>query len=312
MIKYWFIGNGNEAALVLQKLIENEVYPSLVITENYGSKALLPLLQSNKLQFKIIPSANELANVDWLRECGELPPLALVASFKKIPSEFLDKIKIGTFNIHPSYLPQYRGAAPIQWSIINKEKVTGVTLFKIASELDKGPIFRRLKSPIFPNDTYLTLTKRLFTLGTYLFLDLYFLIKTGNFDETKHLSPQENISNVKPAPKIPKNAYNIRISQLGDDAYYYLRALMPEAYLTLRSKNNKELKIKIYELSSEPKPPELNLQLGSIVSDEKNYLKIVAKNILINVHKVQREGKKVMDVKDFLNGFRNPTEWIAA
>ncbi len=301
MIPYLFIGNGWEASLAIIS-DEPDFMPSLVITQSYPGNPVIKICQNHSIDLLVIKSIDDILTTSVINAIKERNiKIAFVASFKKIPAAFIELFKYGIYNIHPSYLPQYRGPAPVQWALINAEAITGVTLFKITGEIDKGPIFRQIYVPILEDDNYIALTQRLFNCGKHLIKELILSINTGvNINEI--LTPQPSLPHLKKAPKIPQEHYRISVRNMREKAYLFFRALFPEAYFEITS-GETTLKIKIHDYSLDK--IDGGIPAGTITTDGKNELRFCLTPFCLLIKKIQREGKKVMSVDEFLRGFRN-------
>ena len=228
--------------------------------------------------------------------------LQIVIAFKVLPAEVWDMPPLGTINLHPSYLPEYRGAAPIHWAIINGEKKTGVTIILLQKSVDAGHILIREKVDISETETAGELQKRMEIQGIRV------LMKTINAIVEKRLNPipQPKFLKVgmvlKKAPKISKHDCQINWSENLDTIYNHIRGLCPTptAWTLLQCKGSKYLTFKIYDTT---KIIQQHKQVpGTIVSDNKNFIHIAVKGGFINVESMQIEGKKRLRAKEFLNG----------
>jgi len=297
MMPYALICNGWEGGFVLKCLIEMGIPPvCLFTTEN--RREIIEVANANNIRVCRINNPGEIEPV-----CG----VALVCSFKKIPDDVISRFEYGIFNIHPSYLPEYRGAAPVRHILLNDEKMGGVSIFKINSVIDAGMIYRRIRIPVLPDDDYITLTERAFRIGAFLFkvlMDELAGLTPHQVDDI--LIPQENNPS-KRAPKIPPDWYSIKINERGRDTYRFVRALVPGAYMHAVHPSGKSMLIKIHRARFIKK--EHDYSDGTILTDKRKYLWIAIPGGFIDVISIQREGKKKMDIAAFLNGFPNIEEW---
>lgn len=220
--------------------------------------------------------------------------LQVVVAFRMLPEVVWSMPEFGTFNLHASLLPEYRGAAPINWAIINGEKETGVTTFFIKHEIDTGSIVLQEKEPIFPNDNAGSLHDRLMQKGANLVLQTVKLVANDQINAT----PQPDINeNIKTAPKLSRETIQIDWSKSAEEINNFIRGLSPYpgAWTIL---NNEVYKIYQSEVSEE----EPTMELGSFITDNKKTLKIKCKDRLLSVLELQMQGKKKMTTQEFLRG----------
>jgi methionyl-tRNA formyltransferase len=222
--------------------------------------------------------------------------LFVVVAFRMLPQVVWRMPPMGTINLHASLLPQYRGAAPINWAIINGEKETGVTTFFIQQEIDTGKIIFQEKTPIREDENVGELYAELMQLGAKVLRKTVDAIATGNYPQI----PQDHITQIKHAPKIFKE--DCKIDWTRDSAYIYnfIRGLSPypAAYTTMQGKVFKIFKAaKNQNISSEVVEP------GNYETDGKTYLRFYCGEGYIEVLECQLEGKKRMGVEEFLRGF---------
>jgi methionyl-tRNA formyltransferase len=203
--------------------------------------------------------------------------------------------KLGTFNLHASLLPQYRGAAPINWAIINGEKETGLTTFFLKHEIDTGDVILQEKEIINETDNVGDLYERLMKKGAFLTLKTVKLIETGNYQ----LTNQAKMGEVKHAPKIFKETCQINFNKSAQEVYDFIRGLSPypAAWTLLNGKILKIYKAKTHEILHEK-------IIGSFDTDGKTFLQFATANGWIILEEIQLEGKKRMNIVDFLRGYR--------
>jgi methionyl-tRNA formyltransferase len=203
---------------------------------------------------------------------------------------------IGTFNLHASLLPQYRGAAPINWAIINGETETGATTFFLKHEIDTGEIILQKKEPIHKNDTAGSLYERLMHMGAELVLKT---VKAIENDEVKPTA-QVHSSDLKHAPKIFTETCEIDWNQPAENIYNFIRGLSPYPGAWMKWSSDHILKIykaSISDLNEKSLP-------GTKKSDNKNELMIKTSDLWLNIEEIQLQGKKRMSVQEFLRGNR--------
>lgn len=222
--------------------------------------------------------------------------LQVVVAFRMLPEVVWRMPKLGTFNLHASLLPQYRGAAPINWAVINGEEKTGVTTFFIDDKIDTGAMILKAETAIAPNETAGELHDRLMDLGKETVLKTLGLIQEGNVQTT--LQPQEG--DIKTAYKLNKDNCKIDWNKPGHEIYNLVRGLSPyPAAWTNILDNGQEWNVKVYETSFEP--DEHKEQIGTVLSDKKT-LKVAVSDGFIYFLSLQMPGKKRMNVKELLNG----------
>lgn len=223
--------------------------------------------------------------------------LQIVVAFRMLPKVVWQMPEYGTFNLHASLLPQYRGAAPINWAIINKESVTGVTTFFIDEKIDTGNIIQSKEIEIAKDETFGTLHDKLMKLGSNLVIDTVTLIEKGDFKA--HAQPEN--SDCKEAPKL--NSVNTRInwSQDAETIDAFIRGLSPyPGSWTALQNNGEELKVKIFR--SRYDNEQHNAEIGALIVDKKT-AKVAVKNGFIHIEEIQLPGKRKMRINDLLNGY---------
>lgn len=255
--------------------------------KEYAVAKNLPVLQPEKLK-----------NPAFLEELQALKAdLQVVVAFRMLPELVWNMPPLGTINVHASLLPNYRGAAPINWAIINGEKESGVTTFKLQHEIDTGDILFNQSVVIRDDETAGELHDDLMITGAKLLLKTVQALASGTAQET----PQAHIKaeDIKHAPKIFKETCQINWEQPIEQIYNLVRGLSPypTAWTTLGGKS-----LKIFKATREHTTP--SVAPGEAVSDNKTYLKIAASDGYLAVQEIQLEGKKKMDVESFLRGYK--------
>jgi len=238
----------------------------------------------------------KLKDENFLGELRALKPdLAVVVAFRKLPEDIWTLPKLGTFNLHASLLPDYRGAAPINWALINGEKETGVTTFFITHEIDTGKIISQEKVLIGEEETAGELHDQLKVTGASVVLKTVKQIESGNVSVTE----QPMTNHFKKAPKIFTADCRIDWKKSAEEIYNLIRGLSPypAAFTEL---NGKILKIFMAKKFSESH----DLTGGKIYSDGKTFLRFACANGWIEATEVQLEGKKKMTAEEFLRGHR--------
>jgi len=227
--------------------------------------------------------------------------LQIIVAFRMLPEVVWNMPPLGTFNLHASLLPQYRGAAPINWAVINGEKETGVTTFFLQHEIDTGNIILQKKISIGPDDNAGVVHDQLMVTGAELVLKTVEQIVAG---EVKTI-PQEKLADnevLKPAPKIFKNDCKIDWSQTAQTIHNKIRGLSPypAAWSELQLVDGKKIPFKVFEaemaVCKDGEP-------GSVSSDGKSFIEVVTGEGCIRIKRIQLAGKKQLAVQDFLRGF---------
>ncbi|OMP29935.1 methionyl-tRNA formyltransferase [Mangrovimonas sp. DI 80] len=224
--------------------------------------------------------------------------LQIVVAFRMLPKVVWDMPKYGTFNLHASLLPDYRGAAPIHWAIINGETKTGVTSFFIDEKIDTGAVILQKETDISPDETVGMLHDRLMHMGSELIIETVDLIAAENVTTT--IQPQND--DLKTAYKLDKDNCKIDWNQPLDSIYNKIRGLnpFPSAWCYLEN-NGETLAVKIFAIDKEESSP--NDIVGSI-QVAKDHLKVSVKDGYLLIKEIQLPGKRKMDVKSLLNGFQ--------
>ncbi|HXS56619.1 MAG TPA: methionyl-tRNA formyltransferase [Hanamia sp.] len=256
--------------------------------KKYAVQKKLPVLQPEKLK-----DPNFIQTLQSLKA-----DLQVVVAFRMLPEVVWNMPPLGTINLHASLLPQYRGAAPINWAIINGEKETGVTTFKLQHEIDTGNILLQEKISIADNETAGSLHDKMMYTGADVLLQTIRQIEDGTIKET----PQPSAANFQQstqAPKIFNETCKIDWNQPVNKIYNLIRGLSPypSAFTYLDEK-----KLKIF--SAEKEKTNQSDEPGKIFTDNKSFLKFSAKDGFISLKEIQLEGKKRMNIKDFLRGYR--------
>lgn len=256
---------------------------SFTPVKQFAVENKIPVYQPEKLK----------GNEELINQLKSLnPDLFVVVAFRILPREIFEIPNYGSFNLHGSYLPKYRGAAPIQWALINGETETGLTTFKLAEKVDTGNIYLQKKLPIFPEDNFETLHDRMSELGAKMVLDTVNLIDGGNYE----LKPQDD-SLASPAPKITKEICLINFNKSATEIHNLVRGLSPypAAFFTFNDKVIKIYKTKVIT--------------GMLLQpfqfhQTKTELIIGCGKDALQILEIQQEGKKRMSVEEFLRGFK--------
>lgn len=258
----------------------------------------IPILQPEKLR--------DESFLEALRALK--PDLGIVIAFRMLPEVVWAMPRLGTFNLHASLLPQYRGAAPINWAIINGENKTGVTTFLLNHEIDKGAIIEQVALPIEAEDNVGTMYEKLMSVGSGLVVKSVESLAAGSVE----LKSQEDVdeSGLRPAPKIFKEDCLIDWSLEGHRIVNFVRGLSPypAAWSTLTKGDGTQLTAKIFDVSfssdaHKAKP-------GEILTDERTYIKVACADGWISINEIQIAGKRALKVKELLLGFRGVGDMI--
>ncbi|WP_197076770.1 methionyl-tRNA formyltransferase [Hymenobacter terrenus] len=232
--------------------------------------------------------------------------LQVVVAFRMLPEAVWNMPRLGSINIHASLLPQYRGAAPINWALIHGDTETGVTSFFLRHEIDTGDLILQDRVPIGPEDNFGSLYDKLKTAGAALARRSVEAIAAGTAPST----PQEQRDDLRPAPKIQKETGRLDFSRPAAELVNWVRGLspIPAAFATLPDGRILKIfraKVSLPEPDAEPPPAP-----GTWASDGRHYLRVAAADAWLDVLDVQLEGKKRLPVKELLLGFKLPAQSV--
>lgn len=261
--------------------------------KEYALSHGIPLLQPERLRDPLFLEELASFNAD----------LFVVVAFRMLPQVVWAMPPLGTFNLHASLLPQYRGAAPINWALINGETKTGVTTFMLNEHIDEGEILLQEETDIDLSDDAGTLHDRLAEMGAKLTVRTIKGLYEGSITPHKQPSPDT----LKPAPKIFKPLCAIDWNKKGEEICNFVRGLSPYPAATAMfdDPSGKSYSFKIYQVSFEPAEA---TSPGELSTDRKNSLKIATSDGYISILSLQISGKKRISVNEFLRGY-NPTDW---
>lgn len=299
-MKYIFFGTPEFAEIVLEKLINAGYIPEAIVCnpdELVGRKKILtpPPTKILAEKYGINILQPEILTNYKLQITNYNPDLAIVAAYGKIiPQNILTLPHYGTMNVHPSLLPKYRGASPIQNAILNGDKKTGVTIMKLDEEMDHGKIISSIKYQISKIDTYESLSQKLAILGAEL------LIKTIPDYVSGKIKPIEQKHSKATYTKIIKKEYGkIDWSKSAEEIERITRAFYPwpSAWTIWNKKLLKIIEVKISK--------EKYYQTGEVFLNKNNRLAIKCSESSLIVEKLQLEGGKILSVKEFLNGHKD-------
>ncbi|EAY26515.1 methionyl-tRNA formyltransferase [Microscilla marina] len=300
-----FLGTPDFAVPSLKVLVDNGFNVVAVVTATdkragRGNKIKTSAVKDFALEHNIpVLQPERLKAPEFIEELASYQAdLQIVVAFRMLPEAVWNMPSLGTFNLHASLLPDYRGAAPINWAIINGEKETGVTTFFLKQKIDTGNIIFQEKAPILPEDNIGTMYEKLKNIGGGLVLKTVRAIQAGKYPQTA----QDLSKETPPAPKIFRETCEIDWNKTSEQVHNLVRGLapIPAAWTMLSGKN-----CKIYKTSlATPQLPEgvEAKQPGEYVTDNKKYLYFKTGDGFIAVEDLKLEGKKRMDVKSFLSG----------
>lgn len=305
-----FMGTPDFAVESLRVLVENDYNIVGVITmpdkpggrghkiqysavKEYALQHHLPLLQPEKLK--------DDSFLEQLRAWKA--DLQIVVAFRMLPEVVWDMPRLGTFNLHASLLPQYRGAAPINWAIINGEKETGATTFFLTHEIDTGKIILQEKIPIGEEDNVGKVHDELMRMGANLVRKTVDLILEDKVDAIPQEQIIENEADLKAAPKIFKEICRIDWNKPTRDIYNFIRGLSPYpvAWTKMHTPDGENTIVKIY--IADYTLEKQSLPVGTMLTDNKTSLSIITKDGTISIKELQLPNKKRMKTEELLRGY---------
>lgn len=296
------MGTPEFAVPSLEILVENKYNVVAVVTapdkpQGRGQKLTASPVKESAMKYNIpVLQPTNLKSPEFIEDLRSYGAnLQVVVAFRMLPEVVWAMPALGTFNLHASLLPQYRGAAPINWAIINGEKETGVTTFFLKHEIDTGNIILQEKEKIHDDDDAGKLYERLMNSGAALVLKTTKAIEEGNY----RVHPQLKTPDTKQAPKIFKETCEINWNQSGERIRNFVRGLSPypAAWTTLNGKVYKIFQVRSSLTSRQPP-----VNPGEIETDNKTFLHVKTKDGWLSVLEFQPEGKKRMSVTEFFRG----------
>lgn len=300
-----YMGTPEFAVPSLDILVQNNINVVAIITApdkpaGRGNKAQKLPLKDYAIENNIpLLQPTNLKNPEFLEELRSFNAnLQIVVAFRMLPETVWNMPEYGTFNLHASLLPNYRGAAPINWAVINGETETGCTTFFLKHQIDTGDIIMQYKEPVLAEDNVGSLYERLMNNGADLVLKSVQQIEN---DEVV-LTPQKVLPETKEAPKIFKETCEIDWTKNSIEIHNFVRGLSPYpcAWTTLLEKN---CKIYATEILTEEQESELeNPENKNILTDNKKYVYLKTGDGFISIKEIQLQGKKRMDIESFLRG----------
>ncbi len=268
--------------------------------KQYAISAGLPILQPERLKDENFIAELKSYNAD----------LQIVVAFRMLPEVVWNMPPMGTFNLHASLLPQYRGAAPINWAVMNGDKETGITTFFLQHEIDTGKVIQQRSIPIAETDNVGDIHDRLMMLGAEMVCETVDNIIAGRVEAI----PQEDMMTdepLRPAPKIFKETCHLDFSRYVVDLYNQVRGLSPypAAWCEFVSPDNERYGVKIFEASYRLCQHDKNL--GSINTDGKKIIEVACEGGYLQLVSLQLAGKKRLLTEELLRGFRMTDQFVA-
>ena len=296
-----FLGNPEFARFHLERILEEGYNVVAVISapDRQGGRGMkmlstpvtvyakekgIPCLQPKNLKNEEFQAELKSYNAD----------LQIVIAFRMLPIPVWDMPPLGTYNLHASLLPQYRGAAPINWAIINGETETGVSTFKLKHEIDTGNLLVQKACAIKPTENVGSLHDKLMHLGADAIIETLEQLVTGNVNEIE----QQDSDTLKAAPKLFTDNTQIDWFKSGKDIINFIRGLSP--YPVAHSMFDGKL-LKVYE--AEFTPLDHKITAGTFTSDGKSNLDVYTTDGIVSLLDIKLQGKRQMKIRDFLNGY---------
>ena len=307
-----YMGTPEFAVFPLKELVDNEYNIATVVTapdkpagrgQKISQSAVKEFAKGKGLD---VLQPHSLKDIDFISQIKSIDPhLIIVVAFRMLPQEIWNIPKLGTFNLHASLLPQYRGAAPINWAVINGEAKTGLTTFLIDHKIDTGSILLQQEAIIHPDETAGELHDRLMELGSKL------VLKTVNQLAAESIKPipQNTLIHkeheLKLAPKLFKENMRINWAQDSQSIHNHIRGLSPYpvAWTELHTPSRPVIPVKVFR--SRTAQTNGNVAIGAIATDTKGQLFVGCKSGLLEILELQLAGKKRVTAKEFLAGFRD-------
>ncbi|MDB4335095.1 methionyl-tRNA formyltransferase [bacterium] len=304
-----FMGTPDFAVESLKILVENKYNVVGVITvpdkpAGRGQKLRVSPVKQYAIDNQIqVLQPDKLKAESFLAELKELQAhLQVVVAFRMLPEVVWDMPSMGSFNLHGSLLPQYRGAAPINWAVINGEKETGVTTFFLQHEIDTGNIIDQKVCPISPTDTAGSIHDKLMVIGAKLVLETVQRVCEGNIETTPQDTYLSSKNKLSAAPKIFKNDCKLDWNNSSETIFNMIRGLSPypAAWTEFKDADGKIYSAKLFDAEIDNST---RIGAGKVNTDGKSYLTFGTLNGAIKVKSIQLAGKKRMKLTDLLNGF---------
>ena len=303
-LKVVFFGTPDFAVASLDALVQNGFSVLAVVTApdkpaGRGMQLQASAVKQYALQHQLqILQPEKLKDPQFIATLQELAAdVHIVVAFRMLPELVWNMPPQGTINVHGSLLPQYRGAAPINWAIMNGETETGVTTFRLKHQIDTGNILLQSKTPIFKEDNFSTVYQRLMIMGAELLVNTLRQIEAGTILEVSQDHIEE--STIKHAPKLFKENLQIDFNKPAAELVNFIRGLapFPTAYTFLEQK---QLKVFLAHVVNEAP----QVAVGTMQTDAKSYIRFACPDAWLYIDELQLEGKKRMEIIAFLRGFR--------
>ena len=317
-LKIIFFGTPEFAASQLEAILAADYKVAAVVTmpdkpAGRGRKVQISEVKKTALKHDLpVLQPENLKDPQFIKQLASFGAnLFVVVAFRKLPREVWRMPRLGTFNLHASLLPQYRGAAPINHVIINGETRTGLTTFYINEEIDKGNVILRRGTRIEPDETAGELHDKLMLMGNKMIITSIRLIVEG---KTVHLPQSDLLMKDEPlmtAPKITKEFCRINWHRKPISIYNLIRGLSPypAAHTALISESGEQLEMKVF--ASRVESCVSKMKTGTVVTDNKTFLKVALRGGFLYLTEVQQAGKKRMSIADFLRGTPLAGHWKA-
>ncbi|MEM9894847.1 MAG: methionyl-tRNA formyltransferase [Bacteroidota bacterium] len=305
-LKIVFLGTPDFAAASLKAILDAKFNVVAVVTvadkpQGRGKKTGMSAVKELALSHKLpVLQPSNLKSEDFRAQLKAFQAdIQVVVAFRMLPESVWSMPRLGTFNLHASLLPDYRGAAPINWAIINGETKTGVTTFFLRHEIDTGEIILQEEVEIMPSDDFGSLYHSLMEKGSDLVVRTLIAVQNKQVKTT----PQQDVSSGKLAPKIFKPDCEIDWNVSVQEAHNFIRGLSPVpcAWTKLDGKVFKVLKSRMTAEKSTAKP-------GTFILKDKKTLHVACADYMLSLTEVQLEGKKRMNIADFLAGYQFKSE----
>lgn len=307
-MKIVFMGTPEFAVPSLDILVKNGHEIAAVVTaqDHYGGRGGKQLLQSAVKQYAVaqglpVLQPEKLRAPEFVKKLASLQAdVFIVVAFRMLPEIVWNMPPLGTFNLHGSLLPKYRGAAPINHAIMQGETITGVTSFRLSHEIDTGDILLKAELPIEPDDTAGTLHDKMKELGAQVILKTVKTLESGTYE----FIPQDD-SAATPAPKIFNHTCQIDFNKPAQQVYDFVRGLSPyPAAWCIMDDINVKIVSASYLKCEDHQPP------GSISTDYKKYLHIKCQDGYLVLENIKPAGKKLLTIHEYLNGHKVISEMI--
>ncbi len=316
-VRIVFMGTPDFAVASLRELVEKEYNVVGVVTApdkpaGRGKKLAESAVKKYAVEKHLkVLQPEKLKNPDFLNELKNLKAdLQVVVAFRMLPEIVWNMPELGTFNLHGSLLPQYRGAAPLNWALINGETKTGVTTFLLDNQIDTGKILFKKEIRIDENETVGDIHDRLMGIGAKLVIDTVDAIATGNIHPIPQVELTANVQ-IKHAPKIFKEDCKIYWNRDSEQLRNLIRGLSPypTAWSNLiHNETGEEILTKIFYAKTVSSVK--FAEPGTIETDGKKYLNVACKNGWLQITDLQIAGKKRMKTEEFLRGFQQISEYF--